>query len=314
MARKERQRVISYYRAIFPVEIGSTITLQSVLERCLAQFAHIDDTRMGVKEEEKEIRHRRVNNDGIFLHIVSWTGGETISTVPHVASIPEADLSSQQPGPGWDYLNSDGMLFVSGNHVLALPSDMTARQMSNYISKLIEKCREHEVNLPKESVNFQFVQIADPQAVDRVRREGGIKRVKLHLSQYLETVRGREESGHVVGEIARNIVAALAVKDEHRKRFEEAENINAQLILSCDGRRSGLTIEEFSDMIEAPIVETPEDIEFETKSGRKVKRGSLVLSKTVRIEAFDKTVGHSHAWAEMREYFKELQKSGDVEL
>ena len=138
----------------------------------------------------------------------------------------------------------------------------------------------------------------------------------------METARGYydedftvERAGwSVLTRVGLSVFASLFRRDEDRRKIQEAENISARLIISVDGRRNGLTFEEFSDMIETPIIESPDDVEFETKSGRRVRRGSLILSKSVNIRAFDKTVNHADAWGEMSRYLLELRDEGFLEL
>lgn len=106
-------------------------------------------------------------------------------------------------------------------------------------------------------------------------------------------------------------------KDEDRKEIEEAENVNAHLHISIDSRRSGLNHKRFTEIIGRPIVENsgenPDDVEFETTTGIRYRRGDLILKKPVRVRAFNKTVNHNAAWEEMTEYYIKLRDGGQLE-
>ena len=179
LAAKEKKRTVTYHRAIFPDNHDSGLTLQVALERCLNQLPNIDDTQVDLREGNAAALHRLVSGNKICLHVVAWTRGETISTVPHVASTDQADLSSLPPGADWDYLDGDGMLLVSENHVLVLPSGVTAKQLENYTRKLIIKSRECGAVLSDDVENFQLIQVANQQAVRDIRHQG-IKKIQLN--------------------------------------------------------------------------------------------------------------------------------------
>ena len=59
--------------------------------------------------------------------------------------------------------------------------------------------------------------------------------------------------------------------------------------------------------------ENEQDIEIETGTGQRIKRGEVVLKKSVDIAAFGKTVHHGDAWNQMAQYFDELREDGMLE-
>ena len=111
--------------------------------------------------------------------------------------------------------------------------------------------------------------------------------------------------------LGREVVLSLIEEDETRRRIEEADNVNAKLVISLDNRRPGLKSEEFTEIAKHLADESEEDdVEIVTRKGTRIKKGALVLKKTVKVDSDAKTVHYNHAWEKMTEYFNELTQDG----
>ena len=138
----------------------------------------------------------------------------------------------------------------------------------------------------------------------------------LNVGRCMESVKDdaeKFESRTIIQKLGTTILECLVLKDETRRQIEEADNIHAKLIITLDSRRSGLKREEFDSIAQEVASQNLDDVEIVTKSGKRIKNSELTLKKTVKIEAFGKTVHHNSAWEEMENYFNELKISGTLE-
>jgi hypothetical protein len=262
------------------------------------------------------VRHREATPRAVYLHIAAWTEGEAASTVPHLLEgQPEVDLGSLVPDADWDYLDGDGMVLVSDNHCLVMPSGMRTASIQRYLQRLLESAIDGGEGIPKEMDRFLLLPIANERVAEQVRREG-VKQVHLNVGQYMETaVVGADSTTNIVRKIGRDILNLVFDREEDRRRIAEAENVNARLTLKLDGRRKGLEPSDLTPAVERIMLraEDEEDVEIETHRGHHIRRGRLLLSKQVQVETFGKTVHHNVAWEELTDYFNELRDSGALE-
>ncbi len=307
-----RQRTISYLRAQWAVPPDTSLEL--ALKTCLMSFPDREDTRLPLRDMHAEVRHRRLTRRRVYLHVAAWTEGEPASIVPHGVLGNEADLDQSVPDDAWDYLDGDGMIFVSENHCLLMPSGLRSQTLELYLRSLLERGRdEYDAQIPEHIESFELVPVADERVVQQIRRQG-VKRIGLNLGQYLETARQHDDGrSTIVQRIGAAILENLVLRPEDRQRIEAAENVHAKLVITCDTRRAGIAPEDLIAVAANIADESEDDVEIETGTGQRIKRGQVLLKKTVAVAAFAKTVHHGDAWDHMREYFGELRDGGMLE-
>ena len=104
------------------------------------------------------------------------------------------------------------------------------------------------------------------------------------------------------------------MRDEDRRRIEEAENVNARLVISLNRNRRGIRPETFTAIAQDITEEDPDSIEFVTTTDQKYKRGDLIIKRQVEIPIDGQTVNYYQAWEQMAGYFDELEQTGILEL
>ena len=293
------------------------MTLEEALCECFRRLPNRPDSRIPLGAGQAETRHKSIRPHAIYLHVAAWTPDEAASIVPHfVSSGSDGDLSAQPAGRNWDYLDGDGMVLVSENHCLITPSGLRATSIERYLRLLLALAREQGVPLLPNIDRFSLTPIANEDVARRIRQDGP-KKIHMNIGQYWETARSGQDRERTTlwQRISRDLLLGLVERDEDRAMIEEADNVTAKLTISLDGRRAGL---EPSDL--APLAERLEadsededDLVIETRSGERIKRGRLLLSKFVKIQALDKTVSHNAAWQLMWEYYQELSERGALE-
>ena len=155
--------------------------------------------------------------------------------------------------------------------------------------------------------------IVNNQVLEQIRRDGA-KKIDINFGQYLETARDSIEHtrDNIFQRLGREVLPTLLEREEDRRKLAEADNINARLSISLDTRRSGLEPADLTPLVERLNADSEDEDDFvvETKSGERIKKGRLLLAKTVNIEAFEKTVHHNVAWELMSDYYHELDERG----
>ena len=308
-----KQRTISYLRVTW-LDSAVGMTLQQALDRCLGTLKQSSDTEIALGMGFAAVRHRDSNSQRVCIHIAAWTQGDQVSTVPHsLSSQAQADLAAEPPGTSWDYLDGDAFVLVSGDHCLLMPGGLRQRSIEHYLQNLLLHGQNHGAGLPKDIEKFGLVSIANRSVVRQIQREG-IKKVNLNVGQYMETARQDEEERPqtILQRVSRSILESLVMSEENRQRIREAENVQAQLVISIDSRRRGLEPEELAQIIQEAASESEDGNEMEivTGQGQRIRRGRLLLKKPVKVTAFAKTVYHQPAWDEMEIYLRELKTKG----
>ncbi len=310
-----KKRTISYLRAVWPPGQGQTGTLEQALRTALQSLPNAGETRISKGERHVEVRHRELSGSQVRLHIAAWTGGESISTVPHKADKQDADLSSLAPGEDWDYLDGDGMVLVADNHCLLMPSGLLLKSMENYLKNLLQKCSNEGANIPDNSAQFRLVSIASPPTV-KIIREQGIKQFDLNVAQYRETIELGGEDGRpktILRYLTGDLWKLLIADEKSRKEILEASNVTASLIVKLNTRRPGLEAGELADIVRPIIEEEGDQINIVTGTGQRIRSGKLLLKETVTVEQSTKTVSHLAAWRQMGKYFAKLKDDGILE-
>ena len=305
---QKKQRTISYLRATWARPSG--MSLQEALGRCTEQLPDLHDTRLPLRDGHAEVRHWDLNRRWVRLHVAAWTDGEPASTVPHAAN----DLQIQMPDASWDYLDGDGMMLVSDDHCLLMPSGLHPKSLERYVQLLLAHGRdEHEAGIPEHIESFGLLPVANEQIVQQIRRQG-VKKINLNVGQYMETARRHEDTGStIIRQLGRAILETLLEREEDRRQIEEAANVQAKLIITCDTRRPGIQPEHLTPIAAGIAAENEQDIEIETGTGQRIKQGQVVLKKPVEVASFGKTVHHGDAWDQMAQYFDELREGGMLE-
>ena len=307
-----KNRTISYLRTQWADSIQPQIALQEVLGNCLSPVNY-GDSELPLRDGHAQIRHWSQAGQTLCIHMAAWTDREPVSIVPHLhASGP--DLSEAPPGKDWDYLDGDGMMLLKGDHCLFMPSGLHPKTMEQYLKNLLVHARDQGAAIPLGSDRFALLAIGDSNVLEDVHVQG-IKSIQLNVGQFHETARAREERHEtLVQHLRRELLSTLFSREEDRRKVEEAENVHASLIVKINSRKRGLTPEELAPIGRQLLDESEDDVEIVTERGQRIRRGALLLRKTVQVSAFAKTVHHNHAWELMNEYFQELEESGALDL
>ena len=301
-----RLRTMSYLRATWESDPGFTI--QDALARSLEGRLSAD-TMIPLREGHAAICGRQTTPDGIFIHVAAWTDRQHVATIPHLDGRTDVSLELNPPGDNWEYLAGDGHLFVWKNHCVMMPSRLHPRSLQRY---LYEFLAPHHPSVR----DCQLLPIANPEKVRQVRRQG-VKHIDLHIGQYRETALSDSfQRRKPISQLGRDLISSLFQEDLLDPfALEAASNLNIKLVVSLDTRkRLGLQPEDLVPLAERISDDGDDDlVDLVTASGYRIRRGDLVLRKSVKVESHGSTVKRRHAWILMQEYFTDLRRQGLLE-
>lgn len=304
-----RRRTISYFRARWLHH--PKVTLAAAVARCLQTLATRAGTRIQLDDTQAEVRHRRQGNMWVCLHVAVWTRGQPASIVPHGSGSLEADLDASTPDDTFDYLDGDGMVLIAGNHCLLMPSGLPQKRLERYLRSLLIHGRDKGAEVPLCTERFELLAVANETVIDQIRQEG-VKKIHLHVGQYLETARQyTSDQTTVTQRIGRAILENLVEDERTQLEIEAAANLQARLTISCDRRYKGqLQPDDLKSIAQRIASEDNEFIEIETGTGQRIRRGQVVRKRSVDVVEFAKTVDHKDAWKKMVEYYTDLRNDG----
>ena len=309
-ANTSKDRVISYTRAAWPEFSAPPTTLQQALSGCLNQMAE-NMTKLPLRSGHAQVRHWSELAGELRIHIAAWTDGESVSTVP--SDQLSMHLGEEPPGTDWEYLDGDGMVLVRDNHCLLMPSGLQAGTIEQYLRNLLAHGLDRGAPIHSDAGRFELVAIANSSLVSKVLSQG-VKGLNLNLGLHAETVREMQvESQTIARRIGRMVLETLIESDEDLRKIEEADNVQARLVVRIDSRKPGVAAEDLASIGQQVASESGGEVEIETKGGQRYRRGELALRKKVRVEAFAKTVHHNDAWEQMSTYLRELSSSGTLD-
>ena len=312
-----KQRTIYFERAVWPEPTASS--LETVLQSCLRVRPAAIDTCLSYHAGTAAVCHRRQRDEGLYLHIGTWTPNESMSTIETPAPAREsADLSHVPPGQGSDFLDGDAMVLISGDSCLLMPSGFPKQSVTRFLRMFIVESATlgSEALVPNGAIGLRFLPIVAHDYAKLLTDEG-VKSIHLDVGQYQETAQVLAEGRprRTVGDLREQIWTTLKglTSEQSRREIEKAAHVNAKLTITLDRRRPSLTHEAFVPIARQFVEEDVEDVVVETTQGKRIQRGDLVVKRPVNVSEFAKTVHHDDAWNHMRDYLAELRREGTLE-
>lgn len=310
MAVKERSLV--YRRAGWLRDLPLGATFEGCLREVLNRRPNIADNRVTREDGvTAEVRHYDVNQrKGVYLHVVAYTPREDISVVPIAERVPQADLDIAPAPDGTEFMDGDLTLRATGDHVVLCPSGLREGFVAYYLRLLFR-----QAGMDGWTGNFDLLKVANVNKAQQIANEG-VKAVKLDVGLYDETGEEiRRTISRSLNDKVREWILLMFAEDPDLEQLRHEENLNARLVITFDGRKSGgeLGQRRLIELSTRLFDEESGGYAIETRAGTTIRADELTLRKRVTFDAFGKTIHHDHAWDEIDQYFGELYESRALE-
>lgn len=290
--------------------------LEQLVRQAWQQFATQAERTITFSDDRSTcgLSSRDYLGNGFAVHCGRFTDGQGVGTIPTVPA-PAVEVAERQPEPGENFLNSDLMAIVRGNHVISINAGRNGGSLRIYFQQLFRKA-----NFPDPTRQFELARVGSPDKL-AIIEEFGVKSVDLEVdiseAAAVELVDG-EAAGSYWSSIKCSIGGAfnaLTAKDEAVEQLRLAEKGSVKMTINVpkgdlESARHGL--DEFAE----EVLEDEEADGFVIhlrNGGGAIRPNEVAVRKQVRLETAANTVSVHQAWDAMNTYMGELEESGQLE-
>lgn len=259
------------------------------------------------------MHHYDFGQNGIAIHCAKYVEQQSVGIVSMV-EVPSSNLSERRPGNDENFLNSDFMALVKGEHVITLGAGQNAAALRSYLHGLFVKGGLHE-----DATKFDIVRVGNAGTLARIAANG-VASVGLNIAIEEATAVVLDEQRRPQTVFQRftwpvsSMVNAVVGEDDKASQISDSRKGSVRVLLNVpssdletaqsglDGVAEGL----FED-------EDASDYIITLRNGEIIKPGEVAVKKHVRLEKEANTVDVDEVWSEMNIYMSELRKSGQLE-
>jgi len=306
-------RFIEYRRALW-------FSNESNLERHLrsAWAARPNNTQRIIERSDGAsvmgLRLEDFGDLGVAIHCAKYVERQGVGVVGMTES-DAADLSERAPGNAENFLNSDFMAIVNGDHVVTLNAGQNAASLRSYLQGLFRLSGLHE-----DTSKFDIVRIADVGQLERIEAIGTAS-IGLNVA-IDEATAGvvadgspRRSMWSGLTQPLSNLIEGVIGRDDKASQIGNSQKGTLKVSINVpkgdlEAARSGL-----DGIAEALVQEDEaEDFVINLRNGETIRPGEMSVKKLVRLERSSNTVDRHDVWAEMATYMRELENSGHLEI
>ena len=307
-----RKKTIDYLRVTW-VE-PQTKTLEDLLHQALGSFSEVSESIFNRGDGTYEATlHWNLAEEAVFLDFVGFQLGEETSVVPTLEKIAEGrvDLETQAAPDGLEFLDTEVMMRVSGDHCLIMTHLARAGRAKTALRNLLTTA-----GFQDEAIQFDLMPVGNPEF--RELLDEPVKSVGFNFgfsAAAADQTVTQKRAATLTGQIREVLLELFADNKDTEENWREAENLQVRVTVSYNGRmkrRLGVDgaerVAELAERVNEDEEEEGYTINF--KNGSRFTANQIKVRKEAEIPAFGKTVFHLDAWAEMNTYWRELKKDG----
>lgn len=249
---------------------------------------------------------------GFSVHGARFNDGQGIGTIPMVPAA-EVDLGERPPNAGENFVNSDFLALIRGNHVICLNCGRSGGALRSYLSALFKKA-----GMPIETQQFELVRVGNPKNLAIIENVG-VKSIALKVdiseAAAVEVIDGDGGGGawqnavKYIGEAFRGLTAA----DADLRQLREAEQGTVTVLINV--KKGDLsTARDGLDHLAGEFVDDDEADGYviHLRDKTKITPSEVSVQKSVRLEVHANSVSVFQAWDAMRTYMEELEENGQL--
>ncbi len=289
--------------------------LEQLTRQAWGQFAtHVDRAVNG--SNHATVAGMRGRDEGgleFSVHGARFNDGQGVGTIPMVPAA-EVDLGERQPNAGENFVNSDFLALIRGNHVICLNCGRNGGALRGYLSALFKKA-----GFPVDAQQFELVRVGNPKNL-AVIEAVGVRSIDLKVS-ISEATADEIIDGPAGGGAWKNAVKkigeaflGLTEKDAELQQLREAEQGSVTVSINVD-KRDVTSAPHGLDHLASEFVEDEEADGYiiHLRDDTKITPHEITVRKPVKLEAHANSVSVFQAWDAMREFMGELAENGQLE-
>lgn len=257
---------------------------------------------------------RDYGNLGFAIHCAKYIDGQGVGVVS-MAPATLVDLTNRKPNNSENFLNSDFMAIVKGDHIITLSAGQNAAALRVYLQEIFRKA-----GLPENTDKFDIVRIADTGQLERIKAVGA-KSIEFNIAISEATV-GAIEEGYVPKTAwskfkgsTYSLIDGLIGLDDEAALIGESKKGTVKISINIP--KNDLEAAHFGANGIANAFVEEDDAEgflITLQNGETIRPGEMSVKKSVRVERASNTVSRDEVWNEMESYMDELAHSGYLEV
>ena len=169
----KQTKTLEYRRARF---LGNEQELELLVRQAWEQCLTQADRTITFSDGRSTcgLRARDCDAAGFAVHCGRYMDGQAVGTIPTLPA-PEVDVKERPPEPGENFLNSDIMALIRGNHVICMNCGKNAGALRIFFQGLFRRAGFDDA-----TSEFELVRISSPDKVAAIQAVG-VKSIDLKV-------------------------------------------------------------------------------------------------------------------------------------
>lgn len=293
--------------------LGNGQTLEPLVRQVWAKYGTHDARTVTLSDGRSTcgLRAKDYQGKGFAIHCARYTDRQGVGTIQTAPAASQVRIGEQLPPHDKNFLNSDLMALIKGDHVICMNCGRNAGSLRIYLQELFRKA-----SFPDETREFELIRIAAPDTVALIEKLG-VKRIDLQMGIAEATAEGLIDEAGGDGfwrKALADVLLAITERDETVEQIRRAEK--GTMIVSINVPKGDLkAAKKGLDQLSRDIVEDEEAENYTIVlgNGQTIKPNEVSVRKRVKLEGAANSVDVSDTWSEMETYMGELMKSRQLE-
>lgn len=256
------------------------------------------------------LKAQNAPNGSFMIHCGNYTDRQAIGVLP-MDPTDQVDVGERSPDDNENFLSSDFMALIYGDHVVTLSAGRNASTLKEFLRGLFEKAEFDET-----AKQFDLVRAANVEKLAMIESAGVQKLdLKLDISEASSAELVDQSSGvGFFASIKRGMVDQFLVitsKDETIQQLRGAQK--SSFSVSINVKHGDLeSVKDGIDNLAEAIIEDEEADNFviELRTGERIHPEEVTVRKRVRLEMHANSVSAHDAWQSLGDYIAELENIG----
>lgn len=303
-------RKSAHYRRAVWLEVAGK-SLSNILSHCLGDVANGVAGSFELSSGFKCLVARRVvNSNTTFVHFVTYEEESQAAVISALEDLQELDAAQVGPPPNTEFLHGQLYLLLRGNDCLWTTHNSNMREGS--IQSLVRDF-VREYSNDEEDLKFVFSALLDHSQLESAFDQG-IEAIELGLGGFRSTV----EEAYALnrdGDGPLSYLASLWRADPTAEQQEAAADVQTRVILRPGRKWKKENVKEFLADVAMDVYEDEPDEGFVivTKTGVRLTRDKLTLSRRISVEGNNRILTTSQVVGRLTETMEQLVEAGIVE-
>lgn len=252
-----------------------------------------------------KVKKDETRENGLFVWFSLQDSGTT-GLINTAAKKNAAEIEELGPPDNKAWVQSEILLYVSGNHVIACNLGVKDKVITEAIKHLARAA-----NAVDDNFNFSIEDVPNTPEIERINSVG-VKSIELNVTSYLADLESLPFSERRQG-ILNTLTAIFGTPPSNKDiKLRAATSARVTLTRGKFSKEENEKDEWLTNVGETIVSSELDNYKITLEDKTRVSTTKIRVSKPIRIKRFANTLNHEDAELKVSEYFKELQKNGSL--